>query len=264
MNSNEYREWFQHAFFIAQWFLEQTYSKPRRDLMREELLRSSFLDGLQLSGYRPARTDRLIVESSALWSASACLHCGRLPAQGRTVQHDIGIKPDPAQDSGAVVEIKWITQKCVKQIAQDIWKLALTRSDVAHADAVRTYLLLGGVGKPFGNTITGLRQLGLPLRWSSAGRPRKVAFPNMQTQLQLEDSLVDANSQDAARTVLSWGKCAGRSHLRGGRSYMPELNASLAASWYTAKNESWWRLALWEIWIDDPLLAAVSLSDHFI
>lgn len=245
MRSSEYRAWMEHAFIHTQGWFAQTYARPRRDLFREEHLRSAFVQGLLLA--RPEAVDRVRTEYSTAWSSTNCVHCASNIGQRRPLQHDIAILP-AGGDNGALMEVKWVTADASASLAADLWRLSLSRSTTPERTATRVYLLVGGAGASYSASITALRKRRLALRWSAAGRPRLAALTGLTTHLHLASSLHYPLSVTALREVMSWGHGShGQPHVRSGTEVFAELRAYLVASWYSSQLDASWKLALWEL-----------------
>src|SRR5690606_27189357 len=142
---------------------------------------------------------------------------------------------------------KWIRKDESISVAADIWRLCLSKQIENERIAKRVYLLLGGAGDSFGSTISILRNQGLNLKWSPAGRPRLSASSGIETTLNFSRAIRIAETKDNLINVLKWGKGANLSpHVRSSGIVYSSLNAHLVASWYSSQLDNSWKLALWE------------------
>src|ERR1035441_8774511 len=159
MNQTDYQKWMERAFLYVEAALAMELATPSRVCMSEEYLRSSFVRGLSHS--KPDEAARVSIEWDAPWTDSPCWKDGQsVPGQGRKIQHDVRVEPEPApaQEAGLACEAKWLKQAKTEEIVRDIWKLMLSRSTTAHGNALRCYLLVGGEGDAFINTMDTLRE----------------------------------------------------------------------------------------------------------
>lgn len=245
MNAGEYQDWMSRAFLNLEGALATELSTPGRQGMTEDYVRGSFLRGLLISN--PAGSSRVVREHPATWSGAKCVRNTAHSPAGRRLQHDIAVIPAAGVDEGMVCEVKWLVQANASSIAADIWKLAISRSNVSEASALRTYLLVGGESKAFSKALSSLRSAALNLRWSAAGRGAATPRP---TTLALERSLAKPLSHNAWEGLVSWGK--NPVHHRNLPSAWSSLRCSLRQKWLrtiplVGGGTIGWRMVLWEL-----------------
>ena len=210
--------------------------------MSEERVRSSFVDGLILA--RPSLADRVHVERTVSWNGRPCWKTATHGSvgQGRTIQHDVFIESD--DDAGLACELKWLKQQKAKRVAQDVWKLALSRGTTGDNRSVRTFLARGGERVKFSATLRQLRQAHLPIQWSSRGGTRgQTPRP---TKPKLSNHVATVTGRDALRGLLAWGRSPNR-HLRTPVACRDELRLACRASWELALPGRSWCFALIEL-----------------
>jgi hypothetical protein len=214
--------------------------------MTEELLRSSLLRGL--IGSCPVQASRVTREMTATWSGNPCCYdASHAVGRGRPIQHDVGVRPDGV-DAGLSCEVKWLTVANPSVVAQDILKLAISRSTAAEGQAMRTFLLLGGNLRAISNTLASLRSAGFNLRWSPAGRGPDSKPP--PTTIRISTGIFSHSlPRSAVEALISWGNSP--RHVRRCPPTWASIRASLRERWYRnvvvdGKSTSW-RLLLWEI-----------------
>lgn len=210
----------------------------------EDYVRSSVVRGLILAN--PASAERVSKEANVSWFRNQCIFdANHVPAAGRPIQHDVSVASNN-EDAGLACEVKWLTQAKAKEVAADIWKLALSRSTQAEATAMRTYLLLGGESDAFADCLSLLRKVSLNLRWSPAGRG-SGKWPD-PTTLSLDRSLDKSLGFNSWDNLLCWGE---QKHRRKSPDTWTSLRASLRARWYrrvtTTTGALKWRMVLWEL-----------------
>lgn len=244
MIASEYQAWITRASLNVEGALATELGTPARNVVTEDYLRSAMLRGLTLSF--PQGASRIIREQAAGYSAACCVAGHSIGGSGRSIQHDIGIRGEPANnDMGAIVELKWATSNSVTHVAQDIWKLALTRSTANESSSRRTYLVLGGTMDGIKSTVNGLRNIGIDLKWSPAGKGGKWPKPSI---INLERALKTQTGHKAIRQLLARGP-----HIRTPPDCWMKMRASLRYRWYAQLNSfqdspsSAWRLLVWEI-----------------
>ena len=245
MRGSEYQSWFCRAFQSVEGALGVELSTPLRNVITEDYVRASFMRGFALS--YPAGANRVQRESPVVWSNVECIGGHAIGGQGRPLQHDIGLSPEvgDTNDAGAILELKWLTGTGTETVAQDIWKLALSRSVMAEGRAVRTYLALGGSMAAVSNTLSGLRNLGLTLRWSPAGRGGDWPAPS---GLDLDQAIRTRIGSRALHSLLRRG-----THVRTPPRCRARLRASLRSRWFRSIDElresegAAWRFLLWEL-----------------
>ena len=236
MNQTEYQRWMERAFLYVEAALSMELSTPSRVCMSEEYLRSSFVRGLSHS--MPEEANRVSIEWGAPWSDRICWHngCGATPGQGRKVQHDVRIKPKAANESGLACEVKWLKQAKSEEIVRDIWKLMLSRSVNEHGGALRCYLLVGGEGVAFKNTMDTLRRNMLSLKW----RVDSGATTDFNLNSQLNRPLAHRSLKE----ILVWG---GGNHVRTPDRCLGMIRCVRRASWYRTLDSIKWRMGMWEL-----------------
>ena len=181
------------------------------------------------------------------WSSAPCVGGHPISGSGRPLQHDVGLSGDQmdSNDNGAILELKWLTASAVTAVAQDIWKLAVTRTTMPEGRATRTYLAIGGDMKAISGTLSGLRNLGLVLRWSPAGRGSD--WPK-SSSINLSKAIATPTGSKALRQLLARGD-----HYRAPPACWARLRASLRARWYRSVDEFMgsealaWRFLVWEL-----------------
>lgn len=245
MIATEYQAWLERATQNVEGALGSELSTPTRTVITEDYLRSALLRGLALS--YPEGAAQVERELDVNWNDADCIGGHAINGPGRRLQHDVGLHPEPnaANDSGAAVEIKWLTASAASNVAQDIWKLALARSTANEGSALRTYFLIGGSMDVIASTTTGLRNIGLPLRWSPAGRGKVWPRPSI---LELGSAFDAKVGREALLRLLRRGE-----HVRTPPACWSKLRASLRWRWYRRvgafRNSPRvaWRLLLWEL-----------------
>jgi hypothetical protein len=245
MNASEYQDWMSRAFLNLEGALATELSTPGRQGMTEDYVRGSFLRGLLISN--PLHSARVVREHPASWSSAICVRNPAHSPAGRPLQHDIAVAPTVNVDVGLVCEVKWLVQAKASSIAADIWKLALSRSNINEAGALRTYLLVGGESTAFSQALSSLSDAGLKLRWSAAGGGGGTPRP---TTLALEQSLSKTLSHNAWEALVSWGK--NPVHHRTPPLTWSSLRCSLRQRWLrtiplVGGGSIGWRMVLWEL-----------------
>lgn len=243
MNATDYSNWLIRAFCYCEAALAEKIATPSELCITEELVRSALVRGLGHT--RPGEAARLRTEEPAPYSGAACWNGAHAAPSGRPVQHDIKVAAGP-NDSGAVVEVKWLKQIKAAELARDFWKLAFARGEVAHGKARRCFLVVGGESKSFSTTLTSLRKAGVDLRWSDAGRQGGTPAPKT---VSVDKFWGTSLGRNAFRSFLGWGADG---HLRHPPPCSAALKTTCRAKWLrTLPLESGgttsWRLVLWEI-----------------
>jgi len=201
------------------------------------------------------------------WSNAYCVEGHKINGSGRPLQHDVGIsgEKDCASDQGAVLEIKWLTHVDTVAVAQDIWKLALSRSTQTEGQAVRTYLMVGGEKDAFKNTLAKLGKLSMPLRWSPAGRGKNKPRPSTLNLLTASEKTTGLK---ALQQLLKRGE-----HCRMPPETWAKVRASMRTRWFRSigafrdSKRCTWRCVLWELdhrGFDDDIMdwgADIKLGD---
>jgi hypothetical protein len=143
-------------------------------------------------------------------------------------------------------ELKWLKTNDAESVMADLWKLALTHGVAAkERDSCRTFILLGGLRKPFQKTLADLHRHGVPLRWSPQGkanqlpRPTRIKFGSIQRK--------------------KWGFGILRETLKRRKSYYrqpppiwSELRCSVVARHWKTIRGAEWKVALWELDFRSP------------
>lgn len=129
MNATDYSNWLIGAFCYCEAALAEEIATPSQLCITEELVRSALVRGLGHT--RPGEAARLRTEEPAPYSGAACWNGAHSVPSGRPVQHDIEVAAGP-NDSGAVVEVKWLKQIKAAELARDFWKLAFAADEAAN------------------------------------------------------------------------------------------------------------------------------------
>jgi hypothetical protein len=204
--------------------------------MSEEYLRSSFVRGLSHS--KPEEANRVSIEWETPWTDSPCWIDGQsVPGQGRKVQHDVRVAPEnPVQEAGMACEAKWLKQAKSEEIVRDIWKLMLSRSTVAHGSALRCYLLVGGEGDAFINTMETFRSNVIYLNWRDGS--------DAITEISLKALVRKPIGLGALKKLLAWNQ---NTHYRTPPACLKKVKCTRRASWYRTLDGTKWRMGLWEL-----------------
>jgi hypothetical protein len=241
MTAGEFQAWMSKAFLVVESALAMELATPSRVCMTDEYLRSSLVQGLSYS--MPANAARVTAELPVSWTGSPCWRDPTHPiSTGRPIQHDVAVQPD-AVDSGLVCEVKWLKQAKADELAKDIWKLALSRSNTAEGQALRTYLLVGGEGDALSDTLATLRKNRIDLRWSQAGRQGRTPGPR---EVSLRRFLDKKLGEKALGSLLSWGNKPNK-HYRTPSHCWSALRVSVRATWLRSADTARWRAILWEL-----------------
>jgi hypothetical protein len=237
MNQTDYQRWMERAFLYVEAALATELATPSRVCMSEEYLRSSLVRGLSHS--MPEYASRVSIEWDAPWTDSPCWKDGvTIPSQGRKIQHDVRVEPEPApaQEAGMACEAKWMKQAKSEEIVRDIWKLMLSRSVVDHGSALRCYLLVGGEGASFENAMSTLRDNQIQLNWRDGSAPTTV--------IRLK-SLPGKNlGLTAIKKLLVWNQ---NNHVRTPVPCLKEVRCVRRSSWYRTLDNIKWRMGMWEL-----------------
>lgn len=244
MQGSKYQRWFQRASQNVEAALGAELSTPSRNIITEDYVRAAFMRGFALT--YPDGASRVQRESNVSWTAAGCVGGHSIAGSGRPLQHDVGLSGDPEDpnDNGAILELKWLTSAGVSAVAQDIWKLAISRGTSPEGSATRSYLALGGDMRAISNTLSGLSNLGLALRWSPAGRGSAWPRPS---SINLSKAIDTPIGSDALKRLLARGD-----HFRSPPACWAELRASLRARWFRSVGEFMgssalaWRFLVWE------------------
>jgi hypothetical protein len=245
MKGSSYQRWFQRASQNVEAALGAELSTPFRNVITEDYVRAAFMRGFALAF--PDGAGRVQRESNVNWTAAPCVGGHPISGSGRPLQHDVGLSGDPmdSNDNGAILELKWLTASAVNAVAQDIWKLAITRTTMPEGSATRSYLAIGGDMNAIGGTLSGLRNLGLELRWSPAGRGSDWPRPS---SIDLSKAIGTPTGSKALKQLLARGD-----HFREPPVCWARLRASLRARWYRRVDEFMgsealaWRFLVWEL-----------------
>jgi hypothetical protein len=207
--------------------------------LSEDYIRGALLRGLILTN--PDSAGRVETEVPAPWTSRAPWNGGEPPAHESPCRHDIGVAPNQ-DDPGILCEVKWLKQAQVLAIAQDIWKLALSRGVTAESECPKTFLLIGGQHEPFASTMRSLQDNDLNFRWSSAGAGLyELPEPKI---LNLEKGLArHPTIRKGAAKVLN----RGQSGLRLPPDWVSKLRLSVRHVWHEKVDERSWTIVLWEL-----------------
>lgn len=250
MNSSEYQIWLKRAFLGVEAALAQELLTPSRICMTEEYLRVSFVRGLTAA--EPDESKRVIIEEPAGWTNNAATDGSGKIASGSPIRHDIAVKKN-STDAGMLCEVKWLKQAKASEIARDIWKLALSRSDSRGLDAVRTYLLVGGENRAYLNALETLKKSNIHFLWSTKKTGKWPRASEMSLHKFAETSL----GRDALLGLLAWGKKQ-KKYYREPNPCLSKLRISLRAFWARPPSASYlvlgkdgknvyWKVGLWEL-----------------
>jgi len=119
---------------------------------------------------------------------------------------------------------------------RDIWKLMLSRSIGDHGGALRCYLLVGGEGVAFENTMDTLRKNSLALKW----RTGSGATTNFNLNSQVKKPL----ALGSLKKLLVWGA---DKHVRTPDPCLKKIRCVRRASWYRTLDSIKWRMGMWEL-----------------
>lgn len=238
MNTSDYSAWVERAFLYVEGTLLQRAAEESPTRITEDFVRQALIDGLKAAKSELANSVKM--EQTVTWNRSPnVLKPNAKFGKGRSKQHDVGVIKNNALILAC--ELKWLKADDADAVMEDLWKLALTHSVSAkEKDCCRTFLLVGGLRKPFQKTLENLHRHEVPLRWSPQGkaaqfpRPTRIKFASIQ------------------RT--KWGFGLLKSTLQRRKSYhrqpppvWKELRCSvLARSWKTIR-EAEWKIAVWEL-----------------
>ena len=237
MNAGQYEHWMARAFLYIEAALATELATPSRVCMSEEYFRTALVRGLSHS--EPNEANRITTEHAASWTKNTCWHDAAHgnTGQRRPIQHDVAVTANNT-DSGMVCEVKWLKQAKGKEVMQDIWKLALTRTTASEAQATRTYLLLGGEASPFSDTFTTLHNNSFDLRWSNAGRS---TGPPAARNVSLFDLYQSTTGRNALLALLSWSK-----HHRAPPDCWRMCRVTVRQLWVRTLSGVGWRACLFE------------------
>lgn len=256
MLASEYRKWMSRACLNVEGSLGTEMGTPSQSVLTEDYIRVALLRGLALSF--PLGADRIDRESRVSWTDQDCIGGHPIPNQGRPLQHDVGVtaEANSPDDAGLVLELKWVEKAETGLVAQDIWKLALSRSTLPEGGAVRGYLVIGGTMDGVSGTLTGLRNIGMDLRWSPAGRGKNWPSPST---IDLGRAIKSSVGAEAFRKLISKGK-----HYRSPPACWSKLRASLRHRWmrgtddFRSASGVKWRYLVWEL--DHRTLGATEIN----
>jgi len=239
MRGSDFTKWMTCAFHHTQAVLLQEIIKPRA-YVSEELVRTALVHGLVQS--KPSEAHRIDVEGQVSWSGNQCWfnQSHGSPGKGRTIQHDVIVEAADG-DPGAACEVKWLKGQKAKAVAQDVWKLALSRSNRPERKALRTFLLIGGERKKLSETTRYLEDNGkLNVNWSKRGG-RRPGLPR-PTDVSLESFLKTATGKGSLVKLIAWGK-----HHRTPPPCLRSLRLTARASWELTVQTHGWALCLLEL-----------------
>jgi hypothetical protein len=237
MNAGQYEQWMAKAFLYVEAALATEFATPSRVCVSEEYFRTALVRGLSHS--EPSKADRIATEYSTRWAQNACWHdtAHKNTGQRRPIQHDVVVTPDDT-DNGLVCEVKWLKQAKGKEVMQDIWKLALSRSTAVESKAVRTYLLIGGEAKPFSDTFSTLQKNNFNLRWSIAVR---TPGPPVARTVSLYDLYKSPTGRNALLDLLAWSD-----HHRSPPDCWRQCRVIVRQQWLRTLSGIGWRTCLFE------------------
>ena len=239
MNAGEFQDWMSRAFLVVESALAMELATPSRVCMTEDYLRASLVRGLSYS--KPEAAARVTTELPAAWSNALCWRDPTHPGPtGRPIQHDVAVLPADG-DVGLVCEVKWLKQAKGGELAKDLWKLALSRSNSAEGNALRTYLLVGGEGDALSDSLQTLRNNHIDLRWSQAGRQGRTPKPREVSVSKFLDRKLGIKSLGS---LLSWGN---PKHFRTPPMCWATLRVSVRETWLRTAGTARWRIILWEL-----------------
>ena len=243
MNGTEYREWLKRGFHITNAMLLAEIAKGRKKVyMAEEKVRTAFVEGLLLA--KPEAANRVSEEKPASWRGNVCWNNPAHGSEGKgsPLRHDVWIDGDG--DPGAVCELKWLKAKKGKEVAQDIWKLALSRGTTLELSSLRCFMLVGGTRSAFTGTLDALRVDGADFRWSKRGGKKGRTLPDPRN-IDLEAFQGTPIGGSAFAGLLGWGKSP--RHTRTPPPCRKDMRIACRASWELSVGGRRWRLALWEL-----------------
>ena len=236
MNASDYHDWLERAFIYVEAALATELARPSHACMSEDYLRVSLIRGLAYT--KPELAHRVDSEFDAPWTGNPCWYDPTHDmSKGRAMQHDVAVVPD-AIDQGMICEVKWLKQSKGKELAKDIWKLALSRTTSAEGNARRTFLLVGGVGKSMSDTFATIRKNKMNIRWSNAGRTSGNPKPR---EISLEKFYRTKLGADALHSTLSRGN-----HFRRPPECWRQLRLTIRQKWYRTLSTVKWRMCLFE------------------
>jgi len=212
----------------------------------EETLRDALFQGLLDT--EPARQNHVKTEDPISWHDNQCFSCTARPGAGRKKSHDVAVLPHTLQgvaNPGLFCEVKWLKkhQHREGEIVSDVLRLTLSRGCAPEGDAIRTYLLVGGESKPFGQTLKKLQGAGVNLRWSPAGNQSSPDTMPADKQLIIQSLLHRANiGFEEFRTLMLFG----RKHYRLPPDIWRHMKIIVRARWLQTNSGRSWRMALWE------------------
>jgi hypothetical protein len=194
MNPSNYQAWMDRAFLFVEGTLLRRAAEESPTRITEDFVRGALIDGLKAS--KPEYANNVVMEEDVPWNLSPDINNpSKGFGRGRARQHDVAFKNDGK--ASLVCEVKWLKTKDPAAILADVWKLALTHSlNEREKNCCRTFLLVGGLKKPFQDTLTELRRHKVPLRWSPQGkangwpRPSNIDFGFLYSDPSGFDSLV--------------------------------------------------------------------------
>ncbi len=186
MNPSDYQAWMDRAFLFVEGTLLRHAAEESPTRITEDFVRGALIDGLKAS--KSEHANDVVMEEDVPWNTSPDFNTpSRAFGKDRARQHDVAFKS--AGGTRLVCEAKWLKTKDPAAILADIWKLALTHSvDEKEKNCCQTFLLVGGLKKPFQDALTELRRHKVPLRWSPQGkangwpRPSNINFGSLYSK----------------------------------------------------------------------------------
>ena len=238
MNMSGYTAWMERAFLYVEGtlLLRATEESPTR--ITEDFVRQALIDGL-----KKAKSDyaNLVgMEETAPWNKSPNVLDEKSDfGKGRSKQHDVSVKRD--DKILLICELKWLKVDDADAVMEDLWKLALTHSvETKEKDCCRTFLLVGGLRKPFQKTLETLHTQKVPLRWSPQGQAAQLPRP---TRINYSKIIGRQWGFKLLKNVLQRRD----DYYRQPPPVWKELRCSvLARSWKTIRGSEW-KIALWEL-----------------
>ncbi len=238
MNTSDYRSWMARAFLHLEGVLLQRAAEEQPSRVTEDFVRQGLVDGLKAA--RSDLANQVKTEVDVPWNrAPDVVKPSAKFGKGRSRQHDLGVKSDAKLLLAC--EVKWLKGEDAEAVIADLWKLALTHGVAARErDSCRTFVLVGGLRKPFQATLGNLHRRDIPLRWSPQGkatqlpRPTRIPFGSLQRKKRGFEDL---------KGVLRRRK----TYHRQPPAIWAELRCSVVARHWKTIRGAEWKIALWEL-----------------
>lgn len=248
MTTTEYKVWMQKAFLKVEAALSEELITPAALCMTEDHIRSALVRGLAAA--MPHEAHRIDTEKTVSWTNNPCwLGTGRVPEQGRPIQHDVYIEPKDG-DHGLACEVKWLKSERANEVLKDIWKLVLSRGTVAEGSAMRIYILLGGEAEHFRSTINALYR---PNRIADLSWQRTDQLLPDRKRMTMTTVLNTTRGQTTIKDLLKWGSvptyrtpaaCRNEFYTDTRATWMRPLDGQISRP---VGGNLVWNAALWEI-----------------